>query len=410
MTTSAASRVLPGWPPLLVPATFPALWIGGITVPVAALMTGVMVLLLGRARGLVVTWPVLALLTLTAWAGLCGLMVDDADRLLGWAFRLVVLAFVAVTTLYVLNATRTSRSHVLGALTAVWVTTVAGGWLGLLAPGVRVTTPVGALLPSRLTANSYVRDLFLPPVAEVQRPWGAVRELVRPSAPFPYANSWGMAVLLLTPLAVAWALQVRRTWAGVLVAIGTVALVPPAVATSNRMMVVGLGVALLLGVGRLALRDRATPVLVAGIGAVTVLPLVAGGLLAQVSERAAYGSTRGRLELYEETWDRVLRSPVMGHGAPRPSETVAGLSVGTQGHVWTVLFSFGVVGLLLFLGFLWGTIAQAWRASDDVHVVMHAALVAAGVAVVVYGLDVVQLLTVGLVASVLARSRLDAPP
>ncbi len=401
---------LPGWPALAVPSLFPLLWLGGLTVPVAAVMTAVMTALLVRARGVVVTWPVLSLLVLTFWSVVCGVMVDDVGRLLGWAFRLVILAHVAVTVLYVLNARTITRAHVLRALTTVWVTTVAGGWLGLLAPDLRLSTPVGMLLPQALTSNSYVRDLFMPPVAEVQRPWGALEEFVRPSAPFPYANSWGMAILLLTPVAVAWAMQSRRAVPRVIVAAGVVAMIPPAVATSNRMMFVGLGVALVYVVGRLSLRDRAAPALVAGLGVVTVLPLVVGGLLGQVSARATYGSASGRVDLYRETWERVLRSPVLGYGAPRPSETVPGLSVGTQGHVWTVLFSFGVVGLLLFLGFLWGALVQTWRVVDDVDVVLHATLVAASFAVVVYGLDVMQLLTVGLVAALLIRSRLATGP
>ncbi|MEH3032545.1 MAG: hypothetical protein PGN07_00530 [Aeromicrobium erythreum] len=89
-----------------------------------------------------------------------------------------------------------------------------------------------------------------------------------------------------------------------------------------------------------------------------------------------------------------------------------GLSVGTQGQLWAVLFSYGVVGLALFLAFLWGSAWLTARGGDDVDVVLHAALLAVCVAIVTYGLDVVQLLSTGLVAVLLLRRRhgLEGPP
>ncbi|MFI5426971.1 hypothetical protein [Aeromicrobium sp. UC242_57] len=45
-------------------------------------------------------------------------------------------------------------------------------------------------MPGSLTSNEYVHDLFFPPFAEIQQPFGAPADLLRPSAPFPYANSW----------------------------------------------------------------------------------------------------------------------------------------------------------------------------------------------------------------------------
>ena len=95
------------------------------------------------------------------------------------------------------------RRRIVAGLTFVWFFTVAGGVLGLLFPEVRLSTPVGMLLPHGVATNDYVRDLFFPPLAEVQHPYGSPVEFVRPSAPFPYANSWGVAIVLLTPVAVA---------------------------------------------------------------------------------------------------------------------------------------------------------------------------------------------------------------
>jgi hypothetical protein len=70
-----------------------------------------------------------------------------------------------------------------------------------------------------------------------------------------------------------------------------------------------------------------------------------------------------------------------------------------------LMFSFGFVGLALFLMFLWGTTARTWRAPGDVDIVLHSVLVVASVIIAVYGLDIMQMLAIMLVAAVLLRRR-----
>ena len=99
-----------------------------------------------------------------------------------------------------------------------------------------------------------------------------------------------------------------------------------------------------------------------------------------------------------------MENPLLGYGAPRPS-SVHDLSVGTQGYVWTVMFSHGFVGLALFLLFIWGTTLHTWRAPTDVQLVLHSVLVVASLAILIYGLDIMQMLSLVLVAAVLLRRR-----
>jgi hypothetical protein len=47
-----------------------------------------------------------------------------------------------------------------------------------------------------------------------------------------------------------------------------------------------------------------------------------------------------------------LQSPLFGYGAPRPSTIAGAPSVGTQGQVWTVMFSNGFPALVLFMAAL----------------------------------------------------------
>lgn len=399
---------LPAWPILTMLWGFPAFWLLGMTViPAAVVMTCVMIAFLARQRDLPVVPGMGAFLAFAIWIVPTALNLDTMPRALGFAYRFAIVVFALVALIYTVCARRhlTLRS-VVNALTFVWVFTIVGGILGMLLPNVRLSTPVGLALPASLTSNEYVRDLFFPPLAEVQHPYGSPWVFVRPSAPFPYANSWGVAILVLTPVAVAAFLlaRTRLTRAGLLMA--GAALVPPAMATSNRAMFAGLGLAVVYIVVRLAVRNRAAPVLGLGAaGLAATLFLLSRGLVEQITSRQQYGQSDGaRFSLYAETFQRTLQHPLLGYGAPRPS-TVQDLSVGTQGYVWTVMFSHGFVGLILFLLFIWGTTLRTWRATSDVQLVLHSVLVVTSLSILVYGLDIMQMLAVVLVAALLLRRR-----
>lgn len=399
---------LPAWPVLVMLWGFPFMWLLGLTVvPGAISMTLVMVGFLLRRRCAIWVPGVGAIVALVAWMAASSIMVDTVPRLLGYGFRLAIMAFVMVAFVYTIAArTRLTRRRLVNGLTFLWFFVIVGGVLGMLLPGVRLTTPVGMLLPSSISGNSYVRDLFFPPFAEVQHPWGAPEAFVRPSAPFPYANSWGVAILVLTPVALA-CFMMTRSWllrCAIIVAAGVMIL--PAMATSNRGMFAALALAGAYVLVRLAARNRAAPVL-----ALTVLGLGAGavmlwqGLLTQFAVRQEYGQSNGaRFTLYAETIERTLQSPLLGYGAPRPS-SIQELSVGTQGYIWTLMFSFGFVGLGLFLLFLWGSTWRTRFCRDDADVALHATLLTTSLAITVYGLDIIQLLAVALVAAVLLRRR-----
>lgn len=401
-------EALPAWPVLALLWGFPLFWLLGATVIAGIGLTVVMLSYLAHHRAARLVPGVYAFTAFVLWVVPCVTMIDSTSRLLGYTYRFSILLIVGTAFVYTISAgARLGRRQIVNGLTVVWFFTVLGGIAGLLIPEVRLSTPVGLLLPESLSGNEYVRDLFFPPMAEIQHPWGSPTEFVRPSAPFPYANSWGVAILLLTPVAVACFLQTRSRVLRCALVIGLAALIAPAMATSNRGMFAALGLAGVYVVVRLAIRDRAAPVLsIAVLGVVGAVVLLANGLLTQIQARQRFGDSSGtRTSLYEETFERTLKSPLLGHGAPRPSVSEPLLSAGTQGYVWMLMFSFGFVGLALFLVFLWGTTLRTWRAPGDIDVVLHSVLVVASVVIVVYGLDIMQLLTIMLVAAVLLRRR-----
>lgn len=399
---------LPAWPILIMLWGFPLFWLLGTTVvPVALVLTGVMVAFLAQQRNVMIVPGVGAFAAFALWIVPTAVMLDSAPRALGFAYRLAIIVFALVAFVYTLSARRylTLRS-IVNALTFVWLFTIVGGLLGMAFPNTRLNTPVGMVLPAALTSNEYVRDLFFPPLAEVQHPYGSPMVFVRPSAPFPYANSWGVAILILTPVAVAAFLMARSRTTRVVLIVGAMALVPPAVASSNRGMFAALCLAAVYILIRLAVRNRPLPVLALGaVGGAAALFTLSRGVLEQVAARQQYGQSNGaRFSLYTETIRRTLDQPLLGYGAPRPSG-MQDLSVGTQGYVWLLMFSHGFVGLALFLLFVWGTTIRTWRAPSDIQLVLHSVLVVVSVAIVVYGLDIMQLLALVLVAALLLRRR-----
>lgn len=399
--------ILPAWPLLTMLWGFPLLWLLGLTVPGAAVLGIIMLAFLVRSYSVLWVPGVGAIIGLCLWMTASVVMIDTAPRLLGFGFRLTIMIFVAIAFVYTVAARdRLTRRRVVNGLTFLWFFVIVGGVLGMLLPEMRLTTPVGLLLPGSITSNSYVKDLFFPPFAEVQNPWGSPQAFIRPSAPFPYANSWGVAILVLTPVALACFLATRSWLVRVVIVVGACVMIVPAMATSNRGMFAALALAGAYVLVRYALRDRAVPVItLTAIGLVAGAVMLWQGLLTQFEVRQEYGQSNGaRFTLYAETIERTLQSPLLGYGAPRPSAEQA-LSVGTQGYVWTLMFSFGFVGLAFFLAFLWGSTLRTWRCRDDVDVALHATLLVSSLAILVYGLDIIQLLAIALVAAVLLRRR-----
>lgn len=388
----AALPALPGWPYLALFTLYPLWWVLGLTPFVLAVLGGVALLLM-RMRGRIrlprlwLWWAAFLI-----WSLASVVMVDSTGRLIGFAQRWAALLGATFLVVYVFNAREAlPRRRVLRAMAVMLGWVALGGYLGMLAPYGRVTTPVLALLPPGLANNDFVLELFSPRFSEVQHPWGAQSAFVRPSAPFPYTNTWGHAFVLLVPVVAALAVRAtpRERWVlGALVA----AAVPPALATLNRGIFIGLGVATLYVALRFARSVRPVQLARIALGGVVVAAVVrSSGVLNRISERTTTSSTtQDRATLYRETFTRTLESPLLGWGAPRPSATLD-VSAGTQGHLWYLMFSHGFVGLALFLGFVWGLAVVTRGVVDPESTLLHAVLVVIGVMLLFYGIDGVHL-------------------
>lgn len=291
------------------------------------------------------------------------------SRLIPIAFRLAEYGSATVMLLWALNvdprrvpAIRLAR---LLALMLVW--TVAGGILGVVAPDFEVTSPVEMLLPHALTANSYVSALVHPAAAQIQDVISTGNG--RPSAPFPYTNSWGNALGLLIPWAVAAAVlattRATRFWWVALVVVSVV----PTVLSLNR----GLWVGLIIAVGFVVLRLLATGRELIAIGAVfaatLVLVVITTTPLGNVAEQRQSGDAPSddiRAFSLSRAVEITTESPVLGFGGTRAQtgslDTIAvgksavcsncgNLPIGTNGQLWFALVGQGFVGAFLYLMF-----------------------------------------------------------
>ena len=403
----ARTRQLPAWPVYVLFAGFPIWWVLGLGAFAVVIIAIPMFLLLVQRRDVEVPAAFWLWIGFVVWACAAALELTSGSRLIGFSVRMGNYIGSSVIFLYLYNGRdRLSRRTVLRALVLFFAVVVAGGYLGVLVPRGSLSTPVQALLPLNISNNEYVHALVHPSFAEVQRPYGSPRTFYRPSAPFPYTNSWGCNVALLVPLTVAAIMTFRRpVWRLAMVALLAAACVP-AFATLNRGMFLALGTVLAYACVRLAFRGRLLPLAtVVGGASVGLAVAVSAGVLARLQERLHYSRTNlGRQTIYREAFDGAVNSPIFGHGSPQPSTTVD-VSVGTQGQVWNVMFSYGFVALAFFLGWFGLVVLLSWKIRDQAGLWVHATLFVAFMTFFYYGYDGIQLTVAMTAAALVLRTR-----
>jgi polysaccharide biosynthesis protein PslJ len=289
------------------------------------------------------------------WVAVSSASLEGSSTVLGFSFRAAFYLSATVVILYVFNTPRAilPTGSVVNAITAYFIAIVLGGWVAVLAPDLGWTSVVERFMPASLIEVDFVRALVHPTFSQPSDFMGY--EVGRPHPFFAYTNEWGSTVALLAPVAVMARESARSPawrWATLAALVGAVV---PLVLSLNR----GAWVSLIVAVGFVAMR-----LLISGrlrnLGRIVVLALALTGVVfltggaGVITDRIDHGhSDKGRGELYGETIHRSMESPVLGHGAPRPSEVSPGLpSVGTHGQWFLALFSQGIPGLVLIVGWV----------------------------------------------------------
>ena len=291
-----------------------------------------------------------------------------SGRLMVFGFRLAWYVACTIVLLWVANLDRIAvpdrTVHTLVA--GLFVIATAGGLLGVMAPELEFRSAVEYLLPGSIRFNSFVASIVHPEAADVQTVLGDPS--ARPKAPFAYTNTWGsiMALTLVFLVAAAWRIRRFRVPAAIVVALAAI----PIAYSLNRGLWVAIALTAAGGLLLLVLRrspaQAVTALALAAIAAAVIWASPLGNLAEQRVENQHSNSRRG--SLLTETVSSVSRgSPLVGFGSTRDVqgsfESIAGGAtpdcpacgvppLGTQGHLWLVMFSQGWLGLAFFLLFV----------------------------------------------------------
>ena len=366
---------------------FPVWWLSGIGDVIFVLGAAIMGMLLIRRghiqapRGFGI-WMFFLLWMLCSVIG-----IDTGGRLVGFIYRALLYLAVTVIFLYVYNGRSTiTPRNVLGVLTGFWLVVVAGGYLGIFFPLLTVTTPLSYVLPDFLLSNELVQEMVVRRATQYN-PDSWLSLDPRPSAPFLYTNGWGNAYSLMMPIVIAYTALVRRErkfwWLVVAIVISVV----PALLTLNRGMFIGLGIGLAYVALRwlIAGRFRAFFALLA-VGVVVLAAFFLSPAQERLTNRLDESSTtEDRANLYDETFQRTLESPLFGYGAPRPSAVEGAPSAGTQGQFWMVMFSHGFPAVIAFTGWLLWVFVRSISRRDPVGLACNTVLLVISVETLYYG-------------------------
>lgn len=424
----------PGWPLVAIFVLFPLWWVLGLTewAPLLlAIPMGLYLLKLPSVQvpkgfgwwALFLVWSLAGIAVLNVPA--VGAVADaSGTRIVTYLYRLAWYAAVTIACLYVLNTReKLSTMWIVRVVSVLFVVVVAGGLLGLLVPAFEFTSAMELILPEQISQVPFVNHMIHPSAAQLQDVLGY--EAPRPSAPFSYTNTWGVHLAVLAPFfALGWLGKGAR-WRRALMPVVAILALVAVIYSINR----GLWVALAVGVGFLAVRAAflgrpalLVATLVAAVLAVGGIAFTSLGTVVQ-DRIAAEGSVEGRTNLSTLTVRSVtLTSPLVGLGSTRNVQgnfnTIAGgataecprcspPALGTQGQIWLVVFSQGLVGLILFLGFFVSVFLRNVRRRDPTATMGLAVLVLSAVTMFVYNSLGTALLVVMIAVGLMARGQDD---
>ncbi|WP_127500227.1 hypothetical protein [Actinoplanes solisilvae] len=376
------NRALPAWPVASILAFYPIWWALGLGVLIFALMAVPMLFLLIRRRAAGrplrlppgFGWWVVFLIAVVVSIGALG--ADPAGtvaghatgRLLPAGYKAIMYASLTVLLVYTGNLTDAElpRRRLVKLLGWLFVVTVLGGLLGMVAGSFEFTSPVEWLLPPGVRNKGFVQSLVHPYAAQIMDIVGEGQP--RPAAPWGYTNTWGNNFCLLAGWLVVAAWQNgsgrAKFWAVVCLVVSIV----PAVVSLNRGLWIGLGVLVVYVAVRYVLAGKLWIVgAVAAASALLFVALVATPLGGVVGARLDNGKSNGvRSFLIDRAIEGFRGSPVVGYGGTRNTlggrnsitvgesagcERCGNFTVGGNGQLWQLLFAHGAAGTVGYLGF-----------------------------------------------------------
>lgn len=380
LTKVRDSRVLlpTGWPVLFLFVVYPLWWLLGLSGFIWAAAAVPMGLRLLRTRPVRMPKGFGIWLLFLAWMFASIITIDESTRFMVAIHRASLYVSATVLFLYIYNLGPTFSPRFVGALAFFWAGVVIVGLLALAWPSLEIVSVAERMMPGSLLRTGYVIDLVHVRLAQIHEFLGF--PVGRPTGPFAYTNQWGSAFALALPFAYVARTVHPRPWRWLFPLLALLGLVPLVVSLDRgswlSLIAAGLYVAF-----RLMLRLRVGTVAKAAAGLFMVTGIVLatplGGLVVDRIETPH--SNEGRLEVYSQVVDGVAESPIFGYGGPQEAVGRYLPQLGTQGAFWLVLYSSGIPGAALFVGFL---LSVVWRSRRDTHSFAFAAHVTVVIALV----------------------------
>ncbi|MGW0804168.1 hypothetical protein [Nonomuraea sp. NPDC002799] len=374
----------PAWPIGALLVGYPVWWalgFGGLAVIVLAVPMGVV---LWRRRPIKVPRGFVWWVLLLAGYLVSALMLAESPpgtygelgpgRIVGYLMRLALYTAVLVMVLYLGNLTERElpQLRLVRMLGVLFVTTVAGGLLGVFLPQFAFTSPMEWLLPDWISGNSFVQNLIHPTAAQTQKVLGYASP--RPEAPFEWANAWGSNVsVLLVWFVVGWWTHGgprHKVFVAVLMALAAI----PIVYSLNRGLWIGLGLAVVYLIVRVGGRTR---VALCGVAAVAALAFAISPLAPLVAQRLDKPHSNDiRAFTVTATLTAAGHSPIIGFGNTRnamgnhhtittgKTEWCSGCGhppLGSDGQLWLLIMTQGFTGAALYVAFFAGAIRRHRR-------------------------------------------------
>jgi hypothetical protein len=427
---------LPAWPLAGLLAFYPLWWALGLGVLVFPIMAVPMLVLLLRRRAagrplllppgflwwaLFLTAAVVSIGALGADPS--GTVAEHASaRLVAVLYKLAMYVALTILLLYAGNLTEAelSRRRLVRLLGLLFVVTVAGGLLGIVAGNFQFTSPVEWLLPHGIRHKGFVQSLVHPYAAQIMDLVGGDKP--RPAAPWGYTNTWGNNFCLL----VGWLVVAARSakpFGRAMATLALIASVVPAVLSLNRGLWIGVGLLIGYVAVRYVLAGKLWIIAAVATAAVALfVALVVSPLGDVVHARLDNGKSNGvRSYLIDRALTGFEESPVIGYGGTRNTmggrqsitvgesagcERCGNFTVGGNGQLWQLLYSHGAAGTAGYLGFFAYGLWRFRRDRSAIGVAGSAAIVSSFSAMLWYNSLVTPLAFMFLAYALLWRNNL----
>lgn len=340
---------LPTWPLTVGFVLYPVWWLVGaswLAFPTAAVFMLIQLMTPRARRARVPLYFNWWLLFLAAYVITGVIVVDNHAGGLGYLYHLTGFAASGVAFTYIYNL-RLGERTALRYLAVLWSICVAGGLAGTLVPSGEIPTLINVIRGT--PAGSFT----MAKLGSINSAYGTPR----PSAPFLYANMWGAVIATVTPVVAYIGFTARRAIRCMTVG-GVGLMLIPLIYSLDRGAWAALGFGVVYVVMRSIRRGRLG--FVAGMAA---LGLIFGGYFAVsalgdfiLRRFGATGSIGARSDIYAATWSAFKQSPIIGHGSAAGVTVYDGMhlgaSIGSQGELWGLLYSGGLVATVPFYLFV----------------------------------------------------------